>query len=106
MCLLGSIINKKHKGLYFTAVTVSDIKYLLLVEPILIKYFGKIYKKSEVFDFTSFTDYYTKEMGTGLVKQFIVFEKIRSLNKLPDCKIKTNNIEETFSIKKELILKQ
>ncbi len=63
--------------------------------------FGKIEEKSEVFDF-NFTDYYFKEMGKPLYRQFFVFEGLIEPQLLPDIKIFTNRLEEDLMKKYNL----
>jgi hypothetical protein len=59
--------------------------------------YGSVDSKSEPFDFT-FTDYYKKEMGSDLVKQFYSFEKLIQPDMLADIKKATVSIESDFSI--------
>jgi len=61
------------------------------------KLFGKIDYKSPVYDFT-FTDYYKVEMGVGLMKQFLSFEKMIMPDQLADIKNSTIKIEADYSI--------
>ncbi len=65
---------------------------------ILRKYFGKIDFESQIIDF-NFTTYYQKEIGTGLKRKFISFNKLIDPAKLPDIKILANKIEGKFSVK-------
>ncbi|MCK4908168.1 MAG: DUF4416 family protein, partial [Spirochaetes bacterium] len=96
---MKNIIKQDNNSLFFSAVTVSDMEYLKQIEPALIKLFGRIYKKSKIFNFSSFTDYYEKEMGMDLLKQFYVFEKPQPIKNLIRYKIKTNIFEEIFTKK-------
>lgn len=75
-----------------TAIYSSDLGLLNTVEDKLIEKYGPIDLKSEIFDF-NYTDYYQKEMGRGLKKIFISFEKLIEPELLPDIKILTNQIE-------------
>jgi hypothetical protein len=45
----------------------------------------------------SFTDYYEKELGTGLVRRFAAFERLVRPESLPDVKLWTNELEKRFS---------
>lgn len=58
--------------------------------------FGRIDFASPLLDFTH-TDYYTKEFGTGLKRQFVTFEKCRSLEGIYKAKIATNRLEARFA---------
>jgi len=42
------------------------------------------------------TDYYEKEMGEGLMRRFLFFSDLISPERLPDIKIKTIKIEDTY----------
>jgi hypothetical protein len=55
--------------------------------------FGAVYKKSPIFDF-NFTDYYEDEMGSGLKKTFVGFEKLVDPERLANIKLFTNQLEE------------
>jgi hypothetical protein len=55
-----------------------------------------IEQKSNVFEFSKFTDYYQDEMGTGLLKQFLVFKNLIEPDRLPDIKVLTNSIETKY----------
>ncbi len=63
----------------------------------LINLFGEILKESEEYDFDKFTKYYEKEMGSNLVKRFLVFKKIIDKGQLSEIKLKTTEIEKKYS---------
>ena len=58
--------------------------------------FGQPDFVSEVLPF-EYTDYYTAEMGTGLVRRFVTFERLIGPEELPAVKLCTNALEERFS---------
>lgn len=60
------------------------------------KKFGKIDYVSQGLSFTH-TDYYAKEFGCGLKRQFISFKKLILPQGLPGIKIFTNKIEQNLS---------
>lgn len=62
------------------------------------KIFGRIDMESASFKF-DVTDYYNREMGEGLKRKFFSFEELVEPEKLPEIKIKTNEMEE--SLKRE-----
>ena len=68
------------------------------VETILINEFGPIDLQSEAFPF-NLTDYYVDELGEGILRKYIAFEKLIDIVRLPDIKIWTNEIEKKFSDK-------
>lgn len=58
--------------------------------------FGEILGLGEIFNVTDFTNYYVKEFGENLKKQFIVFKERQSLETLYKSKIWSNEIEVTI----------
>jgi len=60
--------------------------------------FGRVEYSSEVFDF-NITDYYYKEMGKPLFRQFFVFEGLIEPELLADIKLFTNRLEEELKEK-------
>ena len=70
------------------------------VEEFFIKLFGKIDYRSPVLPFTH-TDYYKKEMGAPLERQFVSFRKLIHPEGLPKIKIATNSLEEKLSKKEK-----
>jgi hypothetical protein len=61
---------------------------------------GGIDLRSPEFDFRH-TDYYEKEMGKNLVKQYLSFVRLVNGEELPQIKIKTNILEKRFAYKKQ-----
>ncbi len=57
---------------------------------------GPIADRSEAFAFTE-TDYYQSTMGSGLLKQFLVFERPMPPEQLIDVKLQTNAWEEEYA---------
>ncbi len=53
---------------------------------------GPVDAASETFDFT-WTDYYTAEMGEGLLRRFVSFERLIRPDELPAIKNLTNDLE-------------
>ncbi len=58
--------------------------------------FGPIDLVGEVMEF-DFTHYYDEEMGTGLLRQFIAFEKLIDPDQIVAIKRITNEIEDNFA---------
>lgn len=81
----------------FTAVTFSDIGVYEETKILLNEQFGQVDTLSAIYNF-SFTQYYAREMGTYLKKQFLGFGKLIRPEQLPDIKLWTNEIEQKFSI--------
>ncbi len=80
----------------FAAVTFNNKELYQQIKPILENKFGAIDTFSAIYDF-SYTQYYAKEMGINLKKQFIGFEKLIRPESLLDIKLMTNEIEGQFS---------
>lgn len=59
-------------------------------------YFGEVDFRSKIFLFDK-TDYYQREMGEGLLRQFIGFQKLIDREKLAEIKEITNRLEENYS---------
>lgn len=57
--------------------------------------FGKIDFESKILDFTC-TDYYNREMGSDLKRQFLSFKRLISPDMIPDIKNYTNALESNF----------
>jgi hypothetical protein len=81
-------------------VTFTPLCDLVEVKRLMTGVLGNIDRESSVFDFT-YTDYYQKEMGTGLKKLFLSFLKLINPEEIAGIKVKTNNIEERLSIKEK-----
>jgi hypothetical protein len=66
---------------------------------------GALSGRFGVIDFISakmsfhYTDYYTEEMGSSLVRRFIFFDTLIRPESLPDVKLFTNDVENTYSEK-------
>ena len=80
---------------FFVGILSCDEELLADVESILIKRFGEVDMKSEIIPF-NFTDYYTKEMGANISRQFICFKKLINPEELSAFKIWTNELEDKF----------
>ncbi len=76
----------------FVGILSSDNTLLEEVEYLLAKRLGKVDIKSEIFPF-DFTDYYKKEMGTNISRQFLCFKELINPEELSDIKIWTNELE-------------
>ena len=78
------------------SLLTSETQLFGVICRILEKPYGSIDFISEIIPFTH-TDYYNKEMGTGLVRKFISFENLISVESLPEIKLYTNTLEGDFS---------
>lgn len=80
---------------YFMGVIAASEELLAAALAEAEKKWGAISLKSEVIPF-SFTDYYEKEMGPGLLRCWAAFEKPSDPSLLADMKIESNKLEEKF----------
>ncbi len=81
----------------FAAVTWSDEAAAARAEEQLSGLLSTSDFRSEVFDFSAFTDYYAPEMGGALRKFFLAFTELRPAESLPDLKLAANRIEEEIA---------
>ena len=58
--------------------------------------FSRIDKKTSLWQF-NYTEYYSKEMGKSLLRQFIAFEELIDPQNLKQIKISTNKLEEELA---------
>lgn len=63
-------------------------------------YFGKSDLRSAIQPF-HYTTYYNVEMGEGIMRQFLSFEKLIMPDEIADIKIRTNLLEETIASQKK-----
>jgi hypothetical protein len=77
----------------FIGILSSDKILLKDVEILLVKRCGKVDIRSEIFPF-DFTDYYKKDMGTNISRQFLCFKELINPEELSAIKIWTNELED------------
>lgn len=77
----------------FVGILSSDKILLKDVEILLVKRCGKVDIRSEIFPF-DFTDYYKKDMGTNISRQFLCFKELINPEELSAIKIWTNELED------------
>ena len=85
------------KVAFFTAITYGEEKPLQEVTESLSLILGKPVFTSVKYDFSSFTDYYEKEMGSSLKKQIFFFEKLKSPDFLVELKWACYELEKKTS---------
>lgn len=93
------------------AVMYSDKGIYSSCKNDLVSLYGEVERETEEYDFDKFTKYYAGEMGSGLVKRFLIFNKpledislgVKPIdkkplkNKIKKIKNKTTEIEEKYS---------
>ncbi len=77
----------------FVGILSSDNTLLEEVENLLVNRLGKVDIRSEIFPF-DFTDYYKKDMGINISRQFLCFKELINPEELSDIKIWTNELED------------
>ena len=83
------------------AVMAVDRSWLDRAKQSLSEAFGPIARESALYPFDMHSSYYEKEMGTGLIKQFVSFERRIPMDRLPAVKIATNKLEQRFARREE-----
>ena len=87
-----------HKVKLFAGLLVSDEELIPKAGKALTKIFGPNDYKSAVFDFNQ-TEYYKDEMGPGLKRIFLGFERLRDLKNIYSVKSAANSIEKIFAVR-------
>ncbi|MDD5236773.1 MAG: DUF4416 family protein [Candidatus Omnitrophica bacterium] len=93
---MGKIAYPENVKLIIGLITNNPSAYEK-VKKILARRFGKIDFESEGFEF-GFTEYYEKEMGSGLKKYFLSFGRLIEPCAIAKIKIFTNSIEAKFAL--------
>jgi len=83
---------------YFCGIIGKNVDIINHAREELVGLMGRIDQESELIPF-DFTDYYTEEMGSGLIRQFVSFHELMSPAKLAEIKLATNLIEDKFAAK-------
>jgi len=91
---MGKIVTYKPVKLFMGIISASKA-LIEEVEPLLTAEWGMLDIKSPLVAF-DFTDYYAKEMGSGLLRQWLGFEKLIPQEELSNVKTRTNEIESRF----------
>jgi hypothetical protein len=81
---------------FFAALTFSPAAPIGEAQQMLEPLLQEIEAISLCYDFDQFTHYYGEEMGTGLKKKVISFRHLQPAELLPEIKVATNEIENTF----------
>jgi len=92
---MGSVRPPKQAKL-FCGLLSGDVDLLAELRRRLAKQLGPMEAVSEIWPFDC-TDYYRDEMGDDIKRQFVVFEELFSVERLPEVKRLTNALEERFT---------
>lgn len=90
---MGDIREKAPMVYPFAALMFPDEELYQKSLELLKNRFGEILGMGEIFKVTDFTNYYVKEFGEDLKKQFMIFKTPQSVEKLYQSKIWSNEIE-------------
>lgn len=93
---MGDICSPKPVKL-FAGLLASSESLLAEVRTRLEREFGPVDLISPVWPFTA-TDYYRDELGDTVSRQFVFFENLVDPVRLPDIKIRTNQIEQDIGV--------
>jgi hypothetical protein len=77
-------------------ILASDEACLTCARDAITKQFGSIDRVSEVWPFTQ-TEYYNREMGTGILRQFVTMDRLMDPGRLAQIKHTANEIEQALS---------
>ena len=92
---MGKILPS-HKACLFVGILYVDDDCFEKSVKLLESHFGPILSLHRGIPF-DVTDYYTDEMGQGIKKGFLFFEKLIEMDSLAEIKIFTNELEEELS---------
>jgi hypothetical protein len=92
---MGNVNNPKPVQ-FFTSIIFKDNGHAESLEEDIQVTIGNIQERTAIMPF-NYTSYYEKEMGNNLSRIFLLFEPLFHRQQLPDIKLKTNNIETSFS---------
>jgi hypothetical protein len=92
---MGKILHAPKVKL-ICAVLFSSDQPLDPVMTILKKHWGPIDEQSRIYEFHH-TLYYRDEFGDALKKQFVSFEDLVDIDRMPDLKIESNAMEQGFA---------
>ena len=88
--------RRPDKAKLVAGLLLGDTGNFLKVKKALERIFGRADFESRTLDF-SHTDYYAQEMGEGLKRKFLSFEKPVDLKNICNVKLRTNALEKRFS---------
>jgi hypothetical protein len=80
----------------FMGYIYNDESKLSEMKDKLIQMFGPIDYESRIFDFSTPTKYYEKDMGENLKKRFLSFKNLVDPMELVRAKVETDNLEQYF----------
>ncbi|MCK4590427.1 MAG: DUF4416 family protein, partial [Candidatus Latescibacteria bacterium] len=94
---MGKIVYPKPVALVMALMADAPSRLEETKAP-LVEKFGSIELESETYPFT-YSSHYEKEMGKGLIKQFVSFANLVEMDSLGKIKTATNRLEEDMAIR-------
>ena len=89
------ISGESHKVKLIIGLLSNDIAAINNTSTALVRIFGRTDFESGTLDFTH-SDYYRKEMGSGLKRRFLSFQRLLRLKDIYKVKLKTSRLERKF----------
>lgn len=93
---MGSIKKERPAVFFFCAMTYGDKSYFDRVLKKLCLTWGDVMEMTEEYSFSDITPYYQKDMGSGLFKRIVFFNKPVLLENLHLYKVFSNQTEDEF----------
>ena len=90
--------EKSPAALLFQAVTVSHEALFKPIEIIMQKEYGLFLQKSQIFNFSSVSTYYDREMGHHCLKRFYFFKRTILLEYIHRYKLESQRLETEWSV--------
>ena len=92
---MKKVLSKPHPVKLFIGMLSQDISLFDELKGRLMKIYGPLDMESPVWQWEH-TDYYLKEMGTGLKRQFIFFQKLINIGSISEVKLRTVELEKQY----------
>lgn len=89
------IPGKTERSVLFVGMLSGYPELFDVVTRFLVRKFGPVHLESKVVPF-DFTDYYTPEMGGGLQRKFVAFQRSIFPNRISEIKVFTNSLERKY----------
>jgi len=92
---MNKILQDPHPVKLFTGMLSQDAALFDQLKEELQNIFGPVDMESHVWDW-GYTDYYSKEMGTGLKRKFVFFKNLIAPETISEIKLKTIEFEKQY----------
>jgi Domain of unknown function (DUF4416) len=86
-------IRPPKRAVLLCGLLSPDVDLLTLARRRLVACFGDVFFETPTWPF-DFTDFYESEMGEGILRRFLVFDDLVSVERLAEIKRTTNDIEQ------------